>query len=273
MVEWKCTTASAVENDADLVTWTQSPGIKQNFYQLLDKSNGEYASWFGKWWNIIAAYTKCDLTFDKDRWPAIMGLATAIEAQSGCRLVHGLWEVNLSEELMWKISDPLKGKRLENGVPSWSWLGWASAVHRMAFNLNGYFRMDAAVALQTHPPDRTKIFVRGRMAKLKWTAQYSGDGYRGYRYRFLSDSRHVILGAWDGSWNPDIVPQEGWDIWSLEFVTDDRIKEAAGLVVRRQEQDADIVWTRVGTYSLQPYASHGDDPAWDVPKIQSITLT
>ncbi|KAI1369914.1 heterokaryon incompatibility protein-domain-containing protein [Xylaria arbuscula] len=273
MVDWNCTMASAVENDTEMATWTQRPGIKQDFYQLLDKSRGEYTSWSSAWWSIIAEYTKCNLTFDKDRWPAIMGLATAVETQSGRRLVHGLWEANLPVELMWKISNPLKGKRLESEAPSWSWLGWTSPVHKMGYNLNGYFRMDAAVALQTHPLDRTKIFVRGRMAKLKWTVKYSGDGHREYCYRFLCDERHQIQGVWDGQWAPDIVPEEGWDIWSLEFVTDDRVKEAAGLVVRRQEQSSDIAWTRVGTYSLLPYASRGDDPAWNVPKIQSITLT
>ncbi|KAI0144619.1 heterokaryon incompatibility protein-domain-containing protein [Xylariaceae sp. FL1272] len=272
MTGWKCTMASAQENDADLSTWSQTSDIKRDFYELLDKAkNGDYDSWFGKWWKIISTYTNCNLTFDSDRWPAIMGLATAVEHQSGHRLINGLWESNLASELTWRASSPSKAKRLSDGFPSWSWLSLTAPVSKMGYNLKKHFAISAAVSLQTHPPNNNRLFIRARMAKIKWAVKYYGDGHFEYCYRFLAPTRDVN-GNWDGRWDPDTSPNEAWDIWCLEFITDAKLKEAAGLVVKREKKDTGDVWTRVGAYALQPYASYGDSPAWDCLKMDTITL-
>ncbi|KAF5669453.1 het-domain-containing protein [Fusarium heterosporum] len=275
MVYWGCATCTASEADPKLPTSTsiQNTNVKQHLYDLLNKSeNGDYYTFAQTWWNIITGYTSCNLTFASDRWPAISGLATIVESKSSSRLVHGLWAMNLPFELLWKVFNPRRDRRLEGDTPSWSWLSIDEPVHKMWYNMKVHFQMDPALSLQTHTGDDTKLFLRGRMVRLKWTTRYFGDGRQDYRFRFV-DPAGSDADPWHGTWNPDLLPDSGWETWAVRFVVDDKVMEGAGLVLRRAEGFEEDIWTRVGAYSVQLGPLPNGRSIWELGKIQTITLT
>lgn len=277
MVYWNCTSASASEADQILSPLTLNTNINGRFYDLLDKTkNGDYDSWALDWWKIITDYTACNLSFSSDRWPAISGLATIVESETSSRLVHGLWEINLPAELLWNVINPRRDKHLVGEAPSWSWLRVDEPVYKMGYNMKGHFQMDACISLQTHPRDDSKLFVRGRMTRLKTNIRYRGDGTREYGFRLLDATGSQSGCQTDpihGHWNPDTLPDMGWEMWSVRFVIDDRVMEAAGLVLRRVEGPDGDVWTRVGAYGVRMGHIPDGRSVWNLGKVQTITLT
>ncbi|KAH7305549.1 heterokaryon incompatibility protein-domain-containing protein, partial [Stachybotrys elegans] len=125
MLYYSCTSTHISEAERTQSSSSYRPNIKQRFYDLLDKvEKGEdYYSWAPFWWNIIRDYTACDLTVLSDKWPAISGLAAVVQSKSDTRLVHGLWEKHLVSEIMWRASAPRNNRRINEEMPSWSWIG------------------------------------------------------------------------------------------------------------------------------------------------------
>ena len=92
---------------------------------------------YGKWDDIVMSFTKRSLTYEKDRLPALSGLARRFEWLLSKRFDHrdhylaGLWETKLSRGLLWKVddyttvedsdSDLLFSRPNEWRARSWSW--------------------------------------------------------------------------------------------------------------------------------------------------------
>jgi hypothetical protein len=246
--------------------------IKSRFYSLLDMTkDGDYYSWAPNWWRIVHDYTACSLSFPSDRWAAITGLATMVENKVGSRLVHGLWEMKLAEEMMWTVSGPRHDVRVEGQGPSWSWLAVDGPVLRMTHNTVNYFQVDVAVSLQAHPPEDSKVFIRGRMIQVKCNIRYSGDGSRSHMLRFVNPVADEV-GTWHGCWKPDSHPDSSWETWAMRFIIDDNVMQEAGLVLRRSNGSKGDVWTRVGAYDVNIGHLRNGREIWDRGKTQSITL-
>jgi hypothetical protein len=73
---------------------------------------------FGRWISAVMFYTKLSLTFDKDRLPAISGLARRFAEKYGCTYAAGLEDLN--RLLMWHHNPPANRDR-ESTAPTWSW--------------------------------------------------------------------------------------------------------------------------------------------------------
>jgi hypothetical protein len=86
---------------------------------------------FQAWQAIIEEYTRCDLTFEKDKLIAISGVASRMKEHIRCRYLAGLWEHHLLTQLLWDMG--IGGKRLQTyQAPSWS---WASTIGQVELNL------------------------------------------------------------------------------------------------------------------------------------------
>ena len=86
---------------------------------------------FQAWQAIIEEYTRCDLTFEKDKLIAISGVASRMKEHIRCRYLAGLWEHHLLTQLLWDMG--IGGKRLQTyQAPSWS---WASTTGQVQLNL------------------------------------------------------------------------------------------------------------------------------------------
>ena len=75
------------------------------------------------WKNIVASYSRCSITFSRDKLVALSGLARLMQQESGIEYVAGLWRKNLESQLRWQRTHS-PGRRERPAVyraPSWSW--------------------------------------------------------------------------------------------------------------------------------------------------------
>jgi hypothetical protein len=74
------------------------------------------------WRSIVEEYTKRGLTFDKDKLPALSGVAKTFQPKMGAYFAR-IWENDLPLGLLWKLPEKEdRGKRASNPIlPSWSW--------------------------------------------------------------------------------------------------------------------------------------------------------
>jgi len=90
----------------------------------------------GKCHNIVSEYSRLDLSYAKDKLPAISGIAKQLKSTSGPELgdyLAGLWERNIELDLLWHVtgSSPIYLRRPHpRSAPSWS---WASVGNQIVF--------------------------------------------------------------------------------------------------------------------------------------------
>lgn len=83
------------------------------------------------WYQLVSAYTSRDITQLSDRLPALSGVVSAMERQTGDRCYAGIWNRHFFEGLLWRLRDasmdvqatPAKTPMRLNfrRAPSWSW--------------------------------------------------------------------------------------------------------------------------------------------------------
>ncbi|KAI1774198.1 HET-domain-containing protein [Hypoxylon cercidicola] len=79
-----------------------------------------------QWHMIVKSYTSRQLTFTKDKLPAIAGAATKMPQAATSRYLAGLWSESLLLDLLWQVMpgrahQPLMTKEHEENAPTWSW--------------------------------------------------------------------------------------------------------------------------------------------------------
>ncbi|KAI0544281.1 heterokaryon incompatibility protein-domain-containing protein [Xylaria curta] len=84
------------------------------------------------WNEILQGFTDLELTFSKDRLPAISGLAVKVQGD-GDRYVAGLWESSLPDALFWRrdmlniLMSQIPSRPEPLAAPTWSWASISSA--------------------------------------------------------------------------------------------------------------------------------------------------
>lgn len=71
-----------------------------------------------KWRSIVQAYSWLNLTFERDRLPAIAGLAQQMARYRKDEYIDGLWSRSLLDDLAWRKPQRLNKR---SDAPSWSW--------------------------------------------------------------------------------------------------------------------------------------------------------
>ncbi|MCJ1379930.1 hypothetical protein MMC17_003033 [Xylographa soralifera] len=267
MVFWECVEGTASEEKPELQktaskysgersdnpSLASSMGLKTTLHTMKELcQSGDWADWECFWWKMVKEYTASKLTFDSDKWAAFSGLATVVEQHTRTQLYHGLWKSNLSDELLWKVLKP--GRRVDFDAPSWSWLSVDASVYDQRYNYNTDFRQAATVFI---PPSTErsinnihqskKLSVRGRLLRLTSWVAHMGSGKKEYKFK-LQDSCIMHERYTDSRWNPDITPDDKWELSILQFVTT-KYKESYGLVVRPVDASK-TSWQRVGYYGM-----------------------
>ena len=87
--------------------------------------------WDGGWLAVVEEYSRRNLTYGKDKLPALAGLARVIANETDDEYYAGLWRDHIVEDLYWGvcIPDPTSGQfawentRVSEAyrAPSWSW--------------------------------------------------------------------------------------------------------------------------------------------------------
>ena len=74
------------------------------------------------WHAIVQGYTSKNLTYEKDRLPALSGLARRFcQMKTVTDYLAGLWRDNLALDLLWFIPENGQTEVINIGLPSWSW--------------------------------------------------------------------------------------------------------------------------------------------------------
>ena len=126
---WHCQTSSSTEVRPTLqqrhldirqlhkIPFKQLPArIDYDIHYLLWGDPATLAWWYSQ----VTDYTMRKLTFQKDRFPAIAGLAREFADRTGYHYMAGIWAEDFRRCLLWKGVVP----ESYNGLgPSWSWVG------------------------------------------------------------------------------------------------------------------------------------------------------
>jgi hypothetical protein len=74
------------------------------------------------WWaEVVRLFTSADLTFARDKLPALSGIAKRIHGQKGGQYLAGLWrDERIEAQLCWRVTSP-RIRPTEWRAPSWSW--------------------------------------------------------------------------------------------------------------------------------------------------------
>ena len=94
------------------------------------------------WYDLVAKYMGCSLTYQSDKLPAIGGLAKALAAISKDEYYAGLWGESIVTGLLWSRST----LRLLEGqdpyrAPSWSWASVAGEIEFSLLALSDRYRI------------------------------------------------------------------------------------------------------------------------------------
>lgn len=73
------------------------------------------------WGRVVLRYTRCRLTYNRDRLIALQGLADARAEGSDDRYHWGLYESAISSQLLWTHDEPEHAVVDREDVPTWSW--------------------------------------------------------------------------------------------------------------------------------------------------------
>lgn len=77
------------------------------------------------WHIIVVEYTRCYLTKPTDKLPALAGLASIFQANTGFTYLAGLWKEDIRDGLLWFVGSHgdqgVRHSEFSNPGPSWSW--------------------------------------------------------------------------------------------------------------------------------------------------------
>jgi hypothetical protein len=156
-------------------------------YALEQAANLEPPELTRRWHEVIQSYTALNLTFEKDIFPAISGIAKQFQIARPSSYIAGLWQASLLSDMLWTCKPPA---RKDDSQPLWScrpspWRAptwsWASVKGHVEFinthdGVNFYCEVAGTnvVLAGTDPTGEileASVIVRGHMipAKVQYT--------------------------------------------------------------------------------------------------------
>ncbi|KAJ4290558.1 hypothetical protein N0V90_010775 [Kalmusia sp. IMI 367209] len=223
---WECRTIAATESYPVHVPEALRPfhDSRNRFWRT------DFAEDDGAWSVLIQEYSKCELTFSKDRLVALSGLISALEERGlnrGCYFA-GMWEADLPYCLLWTRAavDQSRHPGARPDVyraPSWSWASleypiwteWASGTAESPLVSHWKVKEDngprAAAPLLSYSPLSIRLVGPLIQAKVEhkrpWVEAF-GRGIeraQGISYCISHvDSEGTSTSFWDDEWN-DVV--------------------------------------------------------------------
>lgn len=89
-----------------------------------------------RWRDVVAEYSRLDLTLEKDKFPAISAVAVQIQQiRPKANYLAGLWSDSLVRDLLWRTLDSARGRPASQIAPSWSWASVKSGVEYSTYNI------------------------------------------------------------------------------------------------------------------------------------------
>ncbi|KAF7956151.1 hypothetical protein EAE96_005071 [Botrytis aclada] len=107
---WECRSLIASEFLPD--------GFDESFVQSLVRRKRNHTS---RWPHIVQLYSAANLTYGKDKLPALSGIAESEFDENGDQYLAGMWRRGIEEQLCWGLEECEASKRPLWRAPSWSW--------------------------------------------------------------------------------------------------------------------------------------------------------
>ncbi|KAF9779695.1 hypothetical protein IL306_001291 [Fusarium sp. DS 682] len=144
MTQWDCWESYGNE----MTVRQMEPATLQRNLVLLGES--------GSWEAIVESFTKRKITYDKDRLPALSGMAQAYQEKTGCNYFAGLWLEDMPAALTWKRKGEKSSRSsgfAEGSIPSWSWASVEAHVEpRQWWGKKGLYASIQASFCESDPP-------------------------------------------------------------------------------------------------------------------------
>jgi hypothetical protein len=137
---WSCWSSTACECDPEQKPDRVENGSKDHFTLALrtpsrpDATSNAAVQGQKTWRKLVQDFTLRKLSFGTDRLPAMSGLAAALKERVDGKYLAGLWESDMSTQLLWVSyiwhdDEADRPSLLEDGyAPSWSWASVAGPV-------------------------------------------------------------------------------------------------------------------------------------------------
>jgi hypothetical protein len=81
------------------------------------------------WYFAVESYSEKDLTYQRDRLPALAGVASRTASKFGFTYLAGIWKEDIARGLCWRVSEP-RSSQDAGWLPSWSWAGAGQVMYR-----------------------------------------------------------------------------------------------------------------------------------------------
>lgn len=209
------------------------------------------ANWHSQWWQMIERYTRCGITRQSDRWPAVSGMGEVLKFVADSQIIAGLWQSRTLKELLWSCTDTdaLQPVRFDKKTPTWSWLSISSPVR-----LNGtIFRLPevnfVAKLLHFDRENPLCIHLEAPLLACPITKIPNGSAFSRIANENLSEG--LVREIQEGRWWPDTQPDEA-DLkhaWLLQITRENIVR---GLVIRQMATDSSC-WYRLGSFAITIY--------------------
>ncbi|KDR84391.1 hypothetical protein GALMADRAFT_711074 [Galerina marginata CBS 339.88] len=167
---WECYTHVRYEClSRPFTDWQLIRGeVEKVSFQLRDTKN----DWPDYWLEVVETYSKLNLTFRKDKLPALSGVASEMQKIFRGKYMAGLWLNNIAQEMCWytpykDLERPKTASAdlpLPYVAPTWS---WASAEHGIKFHKSESFRADIETLFAESATSKDNPFGEVQSASLK----------------------------------------------------------------------------------------------------------
>jgi hypothetical protein len=138
---WECLECTARESEVGVKAYQTAPYVHQ-CYECADVKNrlilppGPNPSLPISPpldWHIVAEeYTRCYLTKQTDKLPALSGLASIFSANTGYTYLAGIWKEDFRDGLLWYVEPNEHAENQQTELasrgPSWSWMSLDSPI-------------------------------------------------------------------------------------------------------------------------------------------------
>lgn len=165
-IVWECRESTWCECKSAQYAWAH---YRENNPRTLKN-----LEWF---WDVALPYSQSSLTYEKDRLPALSGVARRISKLRNKTYLAGLWAEDLVSDLLWLSLDdssvrPQNPRPLDPAAPSWSWLSLIGANVPNQFVIpntddtnTSHWKLSELVDYAVEPPDADHYTFSG-LAKL-----------------------------------------------------------------------------------------------------------
>lgn len=122
---WECNTLVDCQCGGIHTFGSFKPAYAQVALGLDKQTNSRTHNWL---W-VIEVYTNQNLTFAKDRLPALSGLARQAQAAGWGQYAAGLWREDLEAMICWEVHNKAASTRYPEYLgPSWSWVNISGSI-------------------------------------------------------------------------------------------------------------------------------------------------